>query len=208
MKHRQMFKLLSFMIIEIISSSMSCIKQNKAILRRARSKSKSFAAELLSVCEPSGSTISIISIPSPVDEATNDSSISSQPVNEGEREQHKLSSSSLLSYLKPFYLCVPPLLSSLLSKLSRGSPSLNIHFLLHPKQLFIHTSFLSLLLLSFSCFCDSDFEIFSFSNHFFLTPLYIFMFFSFPVFSITKVTPGTFFYLFRAMTIAVDCNSP
>lgn len=61
-------------------------KPQKTILRRrARSKSRSFIAELLSVSEPSCSTISITSIPSPVDEATNDSSISCQPVNEGKR---------------------------------------------------------------------------------------------------------------------------
>lgn len=99
---------------------MSCIKSpTKTILRRRdRSESKSFNAELLSVSDPSGSTMSITSIPSPVDEATNDSSISSKPVNEGKREQHELSSCSLLSYLKPFYICVPPVLFSLLSKLS------------------------------------------------------------------------------------------
>lgn len=100
-------------------------KPQKIILRRrARSKSRSFTAELFSISEPSCSTISITSIPSPVDEATNDSSISSQSVNEGKREQHKLSSCLLLSYFKAFYLCVPPILFSLLSKLSN---SLHLH---------------------------------------------------------------------------------
>lgn len=85
---------------------------------RARSKSKSCTAELLSVSEPSGCTISITSIPSPVEEATNASSISSQPVNGGKKEQHKFSSCSLLLYLNPFNLYFPAVFFSLISKIS------------------------------------------------------------------------------------------
>ncbi|KAM6146861.1 kell blood group glycoprotein isoform 5-T6 [Phoenicopterus ruber ruber] len=50
---------------------------------RARSKSRSFTAEFLSLCECSCCTMLITSIPSPVDEATNVSSICSQPVTGG-----------------------------------------------------------------------------------------------------------------------------
>ena len=62
--------------------------------------------------------MSITSIPSPVDEAMNVSSICSQPVTGDGWGQCKLSSCSLLSYFDPSHLCFPPSFISLLSKLS------------------------------------------------------------------------------------------
>lgn len=85
---------------------------------RARSNSRSFTDEFLSPGESSCCTMLITSIPSPVDEATNISSICSQPVTGGGWEQQKLSSCPLLSYLDPFHLCFPLSFLSLLSKLS------------------------------------------------------------------------------------------
>lgn len=84
---------------------------------RARFNSRSFAAEFLSLCV-SSCTMLISSIPSPIDEATNVSSIWSQPVTGGGWRQHKLSPCSLLSYLEPFHLRFPPSFLSLLSQLS------------------------------------------------------------------------------------------
>lgn len=174
-------------------------KEKTISRRRARPKSKSFTAELLSVSESSGSTISITSIPSPVDEATNDSSISSQPVNEGKREQHNLS--SFLSYLKPFYLCFPPVLLSLLSKLANP---LHLHCMSISSFIPNSFSFILLSVLWFSCpflvsvFLKSSLLVIAFAS----LPFSSLCFSPFLFFSISKVTPDTLFYLFRAMTIA------
>lgn len=64
---------------------------------RARSNSRSSATEFLNPSESSYCTMLITSIPSPVDEATNVSSICSDPVTEGGWGQCKFYSCSLIS---------------------------------------------------------------------------------------------------------------